>query len=655
MKRILVTFALAFASLLAGAQTFIANNLQVNGSAVLSGNISGSGTTNLFASPPAVGASAPNAGSFTTLSGSSLNLGLGSITAGIINPNAANTVNRSLYGKIGDDLTIKDFGAKEDGQAIIGNVTTVSGTAALTLSTGVFTSADVGKIIIVPGSGATGHALVTTIASFTSATQVTLTANAGTSQTAVSQTVTYGTNDTSAVQLAVNNTCNGCTLRFPNGITILNAAIQLPRPIQIQGPGNGSYINHIGAAVVQSNTAANAFTMVASLSNWAFSQYGILNMVFKDITIEGPSDNTLAQNGIGVDTTVNGGVFHIRNNLLENVTVKDFVAGVNYTGIAYLNDFIGGTYSRCTTGLLFAQGSSGTAGGQTRFFGVQVDFNTTGISFFEDTQGGDLSVFGSTVADGTYGIRANQYADLNIEGSHFESLTNGNPGVLAGGSAIYIPISINANPASATSRVIQGNHFLSNDNDIVINKTSTGFAGGGFAFPMRVDANYFGDASALLIIVPGGHAALDSNMFVWGASNSGPSGAVASSAISANFNGTFEANRRVTKRFVITAAYASGTVLWYYPNGFVPLSVRIYLTANSSAFTSCTLGDSGNSARYIAAFNANSQALNTWLNWTPPVPQFTMAGGGTSNNPQLICTAGTLSLAGVVEIDGYQP
>ena len=264
-------------------------------------------------------------------------------------------------------------------------------------------------------------------------------------------------------------------------------------------------------------------------------------------------------------------------------------------------------------------------------------------------------MFGSTIADGTYGIRANQYADLNIEGSHFESLTNGNPGVLAGGSAIYIPISVNANPSSATARIITGNHFQSNDNDIVINKTSTGFGGGGFPFPMRVDANYFGDASALLVIVPVGHTGLDSNLFVWGASNSGPSGAVAASAISANFLGIFEAQRRVTKRFVITGSYVTGTPLWSYPNNFTPLSVRLYLTANSSAFTSCTLGDSANNARYIAAFNANTQTLNTWLNWTPPVPQFQMAGGGVSNNPILVCTAGTLSLAGVVEIDGYQP
>lgn len=647
-----------------GAPAITASTSLTTATLTASGTVSGTGFTNLFASPPPIGSTAANTGTFTaingttitgtTLTGTSLTLGTGQIVAGFTST-VANSVNRTLYGKTSDDLSPKDFGALGNGVTVNGALTTTATSPAITMTNAVFTAADVGKLVIVPGAGTAGVALVTTISTFTDATHVSLAANAVTSQTAIAQVLTYGTNDTTAIQLAVNNTCLGCTLRFPNGIYLLNAAIRLPQPITIQGPGNPSYGNQPGAAVVQTNTAANGFTMVASLANYRFSAFGILNIAFKDIAIKGPADNTLAADCIGVDATINSGVFHIRNNLFQNITVKDCTNGVNLVGIAYLNDFIGGSYAFNTTGLKFAQGLSGTVGGQTRIIGVQIDFNLTGISWFEDTNGGDLSVIGSTMADGVYGLRANQYAGLSIFGSHFESLTNGAPGVLAGGAGIYIPITINANPNSATDRVIEGNYFLSDDNDIVINQTATGFVGGGFAFPMRVDANYFADASALLIAVPVGHVGLDSNQFVWGASNAGPTGPINPSQISTNFLGILETQRRITKRFVLTAAYVSGQILASYPANFTPLSARLYLTANSSGFTSCSLGDAGNNARYVAAFNAQTQALNTWLNWTPPVPQFQMAGSGVSNQPILVCTAGTLSLAGVVEIDGYVP
>ena len=58
---------------------------------------------------------------------------------------------------------------------------------------------------------------------------------------------------------------------------------------------------------------------------------------------------------------------------------------------------------------------------------------------------------------------------------------------------------------------------------------------------------------------------------------------------------------------------------------------------------------------YVAAFNAQTQALNTWLNWTPVVPQFQMTTAGTNNQPIFVCTGGNLGTTAVVEIDGYVP
>lgn len=70
MRKSLSALSLLLVSALAFAQTFPVNNLQVNGTSTLSGNISGAGVTNLFAAPPAIGASTPSTGAFTNISAS---------------------------------------------------------------------------------------------------------------------------------------------------------------------------------------------------------------------------------------------------------------------------------------------------------------------------------------------------------------------------------------------------------------------------------------------------------------------------------------------------------------------------------------------------------------------------------------------------------
>ena len=65
------------------------------------------------------------------------------------------------------------------------NVSITSGAAILTAASAAFASSDIGRTIRVIGAGAAGGNLDTTVSAYTSATQVTLTANAGT--TVVSQ------------------------------------------------------------------------------------------------------------------------------------------------------------------------------------------------------------------------------------------------------------------------------------------------------------------------------------------------------------------------------------------------------------------------------------------------------------------------------------
>lgn len=132
------------------------------------------------------------------------------------------------------------------------NLSITSGTPNLTSSGSTFTSADVGKRIYVPGAGAAGAGLSTTILAFVSATQVTLATNASTTLSAVAATNTapfvYGTDDTTAIQNAMNGTPTGGTLFIPGKTTgcIIRQqganpyALIQNRPFSIKGAGHFS-------------------------------------------------------------------------------------------------------------------------------------------------------------------------------------------------------------------------------------------------------------------------------------------------------------------------------------------------------------------------------------------------------------------------------
>lgn len=96
------------------------------------------------------------------------------------------------------------FGAKGDGITITASCSITSGTAALTVAGASFLPTDVGKSINVSGAGAASGVLHTTIAGYTSATQVTLGNNASTTLSAVSKQVVYGTDDAVALQACLD-------------------------------------------------------------------------------------------------------------------------------------------------------------------------------------------------------------------------------------------------------------------------------------------------------------------------------------------------------------------------------------------------------------------------------------------------------------------
>lgn len=117
-------------------------------------------------------------------------------------------------------ISVADFGA-DGGGGIVDTASITSGDNTLTLSGGgyAFAATDVGKQITVAGAGAGGAVLETTIASYTSATSVELTAAASTT---VSDVRCYwGADESSAINAAIVYAATNSptrTVYFPNGV-----------------------------------------------------------------------------------------------------------------------------------------------------------------------------------------------------------------------------------------------------------------------------------------------------------------------------------------------------------------------------------------------------------------------------------------------------
>lgn len=122
-------------------------------------------------------------------------------------------------------FNVKLYGAKGDGIQLTDGAIS-SGDATFTSASATFTANDVGKVMHIEGAGASGGYLTTTIATFTSGTEVELTDNASTT---VSGAVSlYGTDDTTFIQAAINAADEnlGGTVFIPNGNYIINGALQ---------------------------------------------------------------------------------------------------------------------------------------------------------------------------------------------------------------------------------------------------------------------------------------------------------------------------------------------------------------------------------------------------------------------------------------------
>lgn len=124
-------------------------------------------------------------------------------------------------------ITPEAYGAVGNARQFL-NATITTGTAILTSAAGgaTFTSGDVGRTVVIRGAGADGGAaglLQTTVLTFTSATQVTLAANATATVSGVEAWI--GTNDTTALQNCLNALTYGQTMYLDPTKTYLHNAL----------------------------------------------------------------------------------------------------------------------------------------------------------------------------------------------------------------------------------------------------------------------------------------------------------------------------------------------------------------------------------------------------------------------------------------------
>ena len=163
-------------------------------------------------------------------------------------------------------ISIVGLGAKCDAVRTFGGGSITSGSSTFTGSGVTFTAEDIGKLFYIAGAGVSGGLLSTTIAGFTSATQVTLANNAST--TVTNAHFIYGTDDTAIWTDAYNSVQDGanCTFYIPFGMS-LTSNVLLKGNMSVVGsqPDGWAFKNYkrsTGFILKPGSNAAGLFTSI---------------------------------------------------------------------------------------------------------------------------------------------------------------------------------------------------------------------------------------------------------------------------------------------------------------------------------------------------------------------------------------------------------
>jgi hypothetical protein len=258
-------------------------------------------------------------------------------------------------------LNIKDFGAVGDAVEVASGCAITATDATLTAPALTFDLEDVGKTIVVVGAGAAGANLYTTIASFTSATEVELDDTAGT--TVASGRIIFGTDDTAAIQAAL---VVGRRVIVPPGNYVTAGQLALTSADVLHGIGQPKIYPLI------SGLSAIGVTNLASLT----SGNRVFNCRLENLDFDGAG----SENSIGVDWT------QMSSGIVRNVIAQDFSTGFRLRGIAYYNTFSITTAQLCSTAYLIHNDGADLSGpNHNRFEYSRVNFGDVG--FFVDEDG----------------------------------------------------------------------------------------------------------------------------------------------------------------------------------------------------------------------------------------------------------------------------
>lgn len=327
---------------------------------------------------------------------------IGAFLRGASGANDANAALTELAG-----LNIKTYGGKGDGRQ---NATAAmtSGSPTLTVSPGVFTAADAGKIITVYGAGAAGATLSTTILSYTSATQVTLGASAATTVSAA--TIFWGTDNTPAIRAAIVDAFPAKSIVFPttgsgNFYQMSDTVtIDETRPnIRIKGSPRDGY----------------AVSIRCFVANETMFSVKAPSVVFKDIGIWGDSLGTNGGNGYGATVTGIESFGDINGNCDTQFDGVTFQALAQPVRLRARNNLIEGClFSNCLNGILIDGIDSAYHTGP--FAADQNRGNTIRGNRFHNigTSAANAAVEVSTTAKVLHAIISDNFFDSNGLGTH---------------------------------------------------------------------------------------------------------------------------------------------------------------------------------------------------------------------------------------------
>jgi hypothetical protein len=347
-----------------------------------------------------------------------------------------------------DRFNVKAFGALGDANRTRGGAMT-AGSAVLTDTTwSPFTAADVGKYVAVQNALTASTPTVTTIASYQSASQVTLATTA--SRTVSGAVIVWGTDDTTAISAALTaagaaGALGGGEVYFPpGGYLIGDTTLALPSRTSIVGAGNGWGSSIIAKAGRTANRAmvglADANQFYPALRNIVLDgAAGIQSNSFAGVALSSNSSGPLlpwiTDQIPHIDTvlvTDCGTGFSINNYGLEarltNCHAMNCTTGFS---VVATDCFFHG----CTAGLISGIGFDFGNTGEHRLTNCKAFWcNSYGFSFYQSE---GIQMAGCSAQDcNTYGINIQTTKRVIIQGS--TSGANGSGAIIINGSSYNV-------------------------------------------------------------------------------------------------------------------------------------------------------------------------------------------------------------------------